>query len=170
MTKAKLKEGIRKYIFAVLLSVITICLLIVAFSPKEEKTVVVGDTEFIEWTESRLNEEEEIEYSLVDNGILDFDETLAAFVDENVKKKGVYSHLTDEYTYIMVTVGEDEPNEAIQLYDVRADEETLYVGHTFFDVKEETASTEGSDISYMLIRLGVTDRVVEGRIIQEQKK
>lgn len=168
MTKTKLKEGIPKYIFAVILSVMTICLLIVALPPKEEKTVVLGESEFIEWTESRLSEENEIEYSLVDNGILEFDETLAAFVDKNVKKKGVYSHLTDEYTYIMVTVGEDEPTKAIQLYDVRANEKTLYVGYTFFDVNEEIASTEDSDISFMLIRLGITDRVVEGRIIQEK--
>lgn len=167
MRKVTLKEGMPKYITITLVGIIGICLLIMAFIPDEEKTITVDGTEVIEWTESRLDEEETIEYSLVDNGILDFDESLAAFVDENVKKKGVYSHLTDEHTYIMVTVGENASNEAIQLYDVRADQETLYVGHTFFKNEDSVNETKDKDISYMLIRLDLTERFVEGRIIKE---
>lgn len=133
-----------------------------------EDTVTVGNNKVIEWTEDRLYKEEVIEYSLVDNGILEFEDELKSFVEEKASDKGVYSHTEGEHTYILISAGEDAAKEAIQLYDVRADEGHLYVGYTFFEHEQELSPTETDGVNYMLIRLDATDRIVEGRMIQEE--
>lgn len=135
---------------------------------KEDKT----KTEEVEWTDERLYKEEEVVYSLVDQGILEFEDGLRDWVASNRDNAGVYSESTDEHTYILVSAGEEGQDKAVQLYDVRTDEEHLFVGYSFVDGGSEVVEEEGAEIEipFMLIRLEKSDKAVEGRLIIEVER
>jgi len=162
MTKRTTKN--KRWMLGGMASIALLIAGVLLYVNQPEEVITDEETKEIIWSDERLYEESVVSYSLVDEGILDFEDELKDWVDENNVNKGVYSHNTDEYTYIMVTVGEEEVEQAVQLYDVRTDKDTLYVGYSFIEM-EHTIEREYDAISYMLIRLEKSEKTVEGRLI-----
>lgn len=122
------------------------------------------------WTAERLYKEDVIEYVLVDNGILKVNDSISKWVNEHVETKGVYATEEEDFTYVMISTGEDRENKAIQLYDVREGKSEVYVGFDVLTVDEEQTvsfdkSNEEHPIAFMLIRFDAVNKPITDVIV-----
>jgi len=112
------------------------------------------------WSYDQLVEKEEVEYTVVDNGIFETEESLASWYKEIKDEEGLHYKSNDGYTY--VAVKGDKNTSAIQLYDVRKDEDAVYVGYTF--VEEESDDTDHAE-PFMVLRFDHTNKNIYGKKI-----
>ena len=159
--KTKQKKMSRGYLsFMInLLIVVLVSMIVLTGCKSVHKTNADDDKK--EWTIEMLQSKESVDYVLVDRGVLEYDKDIAQWVEKTIEQKGVHSHLTDDHTFILITAGKNSEDQAIQLYDVRSDEERIYVG---YDLQEVEKKEEG-EVAMMLVRLDRVEKSVEGRNI-----
>lgn len=123
------------------------------------------------WAEAYLDTYEPVAYTFMDKAFLDeaANKDMKAWFDENEAKEGAYLYNIkgdEEYTYLLLSVGQQE-NNIIQLYDVsQAENGTLIMGYSLLD-SESLGIEATTNTPTVFVRIAKTDAKVVARLIEE---
>lgn len=123
------------------------------------------------WDESYLDTYEPVAYTFMDKAFLDeaANKDMKAWFDENEAKEGAYLYNIkgdEEYTYLLLSVGQQE-NSIIQLYDVsQAENGTLIMGYSLLD-SDSLGIEPTTNTPTVFVRIAKTDEKVVARLIEE---
>ena len=123
------------------------------------------------WAESYLDTYEPVVYTFMDKAFLDeaANKDMKAWFEENEAKEGAYLYNIkgdEEYTYLLLSVGQQE-NNIIQLYDIsQAEDGTLIMGYGLLD-SEPLGIKPTTNTPTVFVRIAKTDAEVVARLIEE---
>lgn len=123
------------------------------------------------WDEAYLDTYEPVAYTFMDKAFLDeaANKDMKVWFDENEAKEGAYLYNIkgdEEYTYLLLSVGQQE-NNIIQLYDVsQAKDGTLIMGYSLLD-SESLGIEATTNTPTVFVRIAKTEAKVVARLIEE---
>lgn len=158
--------------------ILTGCAIVLSLSgfillSQHQKTEKAEQTAFNQstWAEAYLDTYEPVVYTFMDKAFLDeaANKDMKAWFDENEAKEGAYLYNIkgdEEYTYLLLSVGQQE-NNIIQLYDVsQAENGTLIMGYSLLD-SESLGIEATTNTPTVFVRIAKTDAKVVARLIEE---